>query len=71
MRDQRSLVLHAFGHGGRFSTRRRTVIQNGFTGLRVEFGHGEQGAGILHIEPTIRETLERGEWREGLKFKHE
>ena len=46
-------VIHQLRDEGSFSPGRRAQIEDGLSGLRVQKGHRQQGAGVLHIEKAL------------------
>ena len=51
-----ALVLHQLGSVSEFSAGGSAQIQNRFAGLRSQFAHSQQGAGVLHIKAALLET---------------
>lgn len=59
-------VRHPLGHVQGLAARCGTEIQHGFTGTRVEFTDGQEGAWILEVEPSLPEAAQTGNrWNAG------
>ena len=55
-----SRIRHPLGHVQGLSARSGTEIQHGFTGTRVEFTNGQEGAWILEVESSLPEATQSG-----------
>ena len=71
MGDEATLVAHELGDVGQFAAGRGAEVENGFAGFRVEFAHGQKGAGVLDVKEALLKSAEFGERRMGFEFEDE
>jgi len=51
--EQAPFVAHRLGQGGQLAAGRGAKIKNALAGLRPQFAHRQQGAGVLHVKHPL------------------